>query len=128
MLNSLVSAQFITTKAFEEDKHPQIQDLRFSLKPICESIESKYSQLMESKALSNYTLNNKILFFIFFAHPNKSFTINGPSDILLPSKYVDWTSPTTFPTTVFNLMASNLEINFIHTTNEADWPVVTKSS
>lgn len=76
---------YIEFLARDEERHPPIHPLHFFPNLIWKSIESKYSQFTDSKALSKSTLNSNTFFFIFLAHVQISLTISGPFNMLQSS-------------------------------------------
>lgn len=103
--NSFVGEPFKKKDALFDHRHPCIHLHHLSSYPSCICIESRYSQLIESKALSKSTLKSNVFFVVFLPQEHNSLTINGPSRLFLPSTNAYWTSPILLSMTFFNRLA-----------------------
>ncbi|KAL4583335.1 hypothetical protein LXL04_007905 [Taraxacum kok-saghyz] len=88
--NSFVGDPLTSTDALAEPKQPLIHILHLLPYPNCSSMDWRYSQLIELKALSKSTLNKRSFFFVFFAHEQSSFTMSVSfKPVPLPKYHAD---------------------------------------
>ncbi|KAL4585531.1 hypothetical protein LXL04_010153 [Taraxacum kok-saghyz] len=120
-LNSPVGLPLTKTEAWEDFKQPMIHDLHLVPKPIWFITESRYSQLIESKALSKSTLKSRTFFLYTYFVNNEGAIKDVPAFHISRLHFIDHA-----PNDPFDSPGKQFGDDFIKTTNQAYRSVISK--